>query len=683
MARRDDDADGIVTRGRAGLVVALVVSVLLTGLVPMTAATASSASSVDLTYACPSGFMPGADTAVLAGLQTHPLSPGVPPVILVHGWTGSSQDMRPLAAALGAALPVTPLLFDYANVSSEWAAQPVIEGCLAEFIAQVARDYRNVGGNGKVVVVAHSMGGLAARFAAQERGVAADLAGLVTVDTPHQGSPFGNTAIARLIESIPHLTRLLPLPTPGSDGSICLAEHRWSTPLAHLPYGCATPPYLPGGIPLTEIGGSVTVERTLFGFNMYPIPLASDGVVPLSSSQGYAFSGPTKTMPAHQQVVGPPPVACTIPLYTVLQAALAGATTVAASRLNQELGVLVAHLGAAGLNDYATFDELLSGHLGTGLVELLGYAELIAPCSHTGMLTDPTSLAEVVNAVRADLGAWTDSHLTITPSSLGAVQTGMSLKEAGQAAGVPLAPVGDGFSYPITKPAAGMATLSVESGSNGPVACVIASGSPVTQVVSTPEGFVLGGSVTRLTQIYGSRAVYVPAPASGYGPVPGYVVNEDGGVLAFVVNGATIGTIMGGPPGTTPSLCAQGSGPPRTSTSPPASDSQLPILQIPLSAYSGKYPSQMGFSGDSSNDVSNISWASWTATSAVGNGIWLYESCNPDCASGPTARYPAQVVLSDPLRNIYQKVTETTSGPYGFSLTLNYPFSSDPNFGAF
>lgn len=297
-------------------------------------------------------------------------------------------------------------------------------------------------------------------------------------------------------------------------------------------------------------------------------------------------------------------------------------------------------------------------------------------------LDGPLRSFKVWHSVGTAPGGWSDRHLVITPFSLGRVRTGMSLKEADRAAGLTLEEVGDGFAYPTPGPRAGMAILSVFANNAGPVGCVIAGGAPTAQVISTPEGFVLGESVAQLKQTYGAKLVYVPAPASGFQPVPGYVVSEDGGVLAFVLAGGRITGIVGGPAGTTPSLCGQTAIRSGKSTAPQGYGSQPPLLQIPRDQYSGRYPTVITFSGDSSNVVSKISWSSWTTSAAVGRGTWIYESCNPDCATGPVTPYPAKLLLTDAVNGIYHKITESTMGPHGFTLTLNYPFLSDLDLGA-
>jgi hypothetical protein len=107
-----------------------------------------------------------------------------------------------------------------------------------------------------------------------------------------------------------------------------------------------------------------------------------------------------------------------------------------------------------------------------------------------------------------------------------------------------------------------------------------------------------------------------------------------------------------------------------------ATPTPLPLLTMsPLygdTGYSGRNPAQIDFSGDSGNIVSGISWASWGPTQAVGNGIWMYQGCVPDCASGSETPYPTTIALSNPAHSRFTTITEVTSGPQGSTTTYNY-----------
>jgi hypothetical protein len=156
----------------------------------------------------------------------------------------------------------------------------------------------------------------------------------------------------------------------------------------------------------------------------------------------------------------------------------------------------------------------------------------------------------------ADAGLWSDSQLTITPNSLGAVKIGMSLADVKEAAGVYVGVSGDGF-YDSTQLPPGSLAL-FEQGST--VTCVGASlihGATPTQRVVTPDGVAVGDPVTKLLGTYGAKATFVPAPTDGRTMNAGYVVSSSDGDLAFILDSTqqTINGISGGPT-LTPNSCA-------------------------------------------------------------------------------------------------------------------------------
>jgi triacylglycerol lipase len=82
--------------------------------------------------------------------------------------------------------------FNYASVSTQWVTNPAIGPALARDIACLADSSAAGGGPGRVIVIAHSMGGLALRQAASDtvgrEGVASRIGLAVTVATPNLGS---------------------------------------------------------------------------------------------------------------------------------------------------------------------------------------------------------------------------------------------------------------------------------------------------------------------------------------------------------------------------------------------------------------------------------------------------------------------------------------------------------------
>jgi hypothetical protein len=93
-----------------------------------------------------------------------------------------------------------------------------------------------------------------------------------------------------------------------------------------------------------------------------------------------------------------------------------------------------------------------------------------------------------------------------------------------------------------------------------------------------------------------------------------------------------------------------------TSTSPAA----LPLL-ITM-GWSGVKPKTVDFSGDAGNVVTGITWASWTAAGAVGEGTSGIQSCVPNCAQGKTKFVPTTILLSDVVGSHFTHLIETRNG---------------------
>jgi ABC-type transport system substrate-binding protein len=157
----------------------------------------------------------------------------------------------------------------------------------------------------------------------------------------------------------------------------------------------------------------------------------------------------------------------------------------------------------------------------------------VAPPTTTTSVT--VAPATTITTVVPGTGqAWTGSTLTITPVSVGAVHTGMTLAQASQAAGEEIIEVGDGAAY-----AKGgsyyVGPAFVDLDQSKTVSCV-GAGSDDSKSIVTTDGFKLGDSVDRLKQIYGSRLIYMPDPGHGISPKASYVVEETNGYLAFWLN---------------------------------------------------------------------------------------------------------------------------------------------------
>jgi serine/threonine protein kinase len=127
-------------------------------------------------------------------------------------------------------------------------------------------------------------------------------------------------------------------------------------------------------------------------------------------------------------------------------------------------------------------------------------------------------------------------------------------------------------------------------------------------------------------------------------------------------------------PASSPASTAPASTPATTPATSPASSATtsapaaLPLLTV--GSYTGMKPTEIAYSGDSTNIVSKITWTSWTATGATGQGTSDINSCNPNCAQAPIKLVPATVTLSAPVNGKFTKMTETRNG---FTSTYTYP----------
>jgi pimeloyl-ACP methyl ester carboxylesterase len=122
------------------------------------------------------------------------------PVLMVHGWLSGPEmwtDKGSLADALNDvnAIQVIPP-FNYHDSHDQWVTDSRIGPKLAATIDCLAQTSLKGGGKGKVIVIAHSMGGLATRFAVSQtvngRKVADEIGHVITLGVPHLGSLWAN-----------------------------------------------------------------------------------------------------------------------------------------------------------------------------------------------------------------------------------------------------------------------------------------------------------------------------------------------------------------------------------------------------------------------------------------------------------------------------------------------------------
>lgn len=212
------------------------------------------------------------------------------PVILVHGWNssgkswGEDKNKASMVHAIGTIAGVyLDEPFDYSKHNQSWVDNKNIGPKLAERIACVAAASREAKGSGKVILVGHSMGGLAARFAANQkvngRSVADDLALVITIGTPNAGSAWGNvgeevlTPLCWRIDMMSHIGDNNPCALTAMKG-LAIGSDR----LDKLPW-------IPSKVPVMALAGDVSVTTPMF--NVTVMPTFSDLIVGTASAQHY------------------------------------------------------------------------------------------------------------------------------------------------------------------------------------------------------------------------------------------------------------------------------------------------------------------------------------------------------------------------------------------------------------
>lgn len=333
------------------------------------------------------------------------------PVILVHGWTG--DPLTGTAAALQAQLgtSISTFTFSYSKWAADWPTNANIAPCLAQYVAQVSAAYSQAGGDGRVILVAHSMGGLAIRYASSTEYAAnpitaAEVPLVITLDTPYLGSPWGATPLSEAKELLGAvLGKSVPNPF-GTDGGVCLQPHDNGQ---QLPVQCGgLPPWLAGGTVLDQLSGDITIQRTLLGVHLYNIDISSDGIVNAASSVGYLTSGPGGSAPVvsssttgttvHSQYVGC--MVSTGQIRTALNA----------------IGGVISSLGvpAEELSDYAVLQQLQTGQNTLAVMAYSAAALGTAGCSHIHITTD----ADAIALVAADIRSYLTAHPAQAPVSV-------------------------------------------------------------------------------------------------------------------------------------------------------------------------------------------------------------------------------------------------------------------------
>lgn len=218
----------------------------------------------------------------LAQTSVEGCMPGIgnrAPVLFVHGLSGKAESWgredRP-ETLLGAVAKQGRTLvdpFSYETTSLQWVDHPNIGPRLAQRISCLAESSRNSGGPGKVIVVAHSMGGLATRFAAAQtvnsRKVSDDIGLVITIGTPNLGSAMGNWAIEVVRDACAGFVPTPFIPASVVTGELCAWAVDFLTAIGGLKIDSdklKTLPKFPNNIAVQAIAGKVQTTLDVFGF---------------------------------------------------------------------------------------------------------------------------------------------------------------------------------------------------------------------------------------------------------------------------------------------------------------------------------------------------------------------------------------------------------------------------------
>jgi pimeloyl-ACP methyl ester carboxylesterase len=242
---------------------------------------------------------------------------GSVPVVFIHGiissptiWDPASPDS--ISGQAARISGVSAWTFGYAAESLDWVTNPAIGPAFARALACLAH-----ASGRKVVIVAHSMGGLAAQYAvaqADQYGgtVAGHVAEVVTLGTPYDGSVIltimqalrhGADTVAHveaLTGSLPDAVAYVALAQAilsacaGAVAGICglvnVMPHPVGTALESGSAQLKQLPPWPPALPVLDTAGDMNIQ---FGIDGIGLRLnLGDGAVSLGSATGYHTAGP-------------------------------------------------------------------------------------------------------------------------------------------------------------------------------------------------------------------------------------------------------------------------------------------------------------------------------------------------------------------------------------------------------
>jgi len=273
----------------------LLAATVLVGGLTTTAATATAG-----TTDC--GVVPAAGGQTLAGSR---------PVLFVHGmasapsaWLAGDDPIGRQAAAIHG---VTSWAFDYSAAALDWVTDPRIGPALATAISCLA-----TGSGHSVIVVAHSMGGLATQYAVSQPDgnggkVADHVSEVITIGTPFLGSALLSDVQGAVSTTENALLRSSPLVAVGIEATLSAcaayaADDNTDNPCGLLSVGrspvgtalrygsaqiAALPPW-PAGLPVLPMAGNIEAPIGIGSFSstvdIGDVPVTPDSAVAVDTA---------------------------------------------------------------------------------------------------------------------------------------------------------------------------------------------------------------------------------------------------------------------------------------------------------------------------------------------------------------------------------------------------------------
>jgi len=208
------------------------------------------------------------------------IAPGLPrpeprPVVLVHGILGFDKIRLP-GLSIDYFRGVARHL-DSLGITAHTVRLPPLASVPER--ARVLADFVHSLGTDRVDVIAHSLGGLDARWAIAHLGLAPKVASLVTVGTPHRGTPVADLALRGPFDLARKLVSAVGIDTGAIDWLTTEALARFNREVPDQP-----------GVRYASVVAGVRVRGTkmplaLLALHAYlrKVAGANDGLVPLDS----------------------------------------------------------------------------------------------------------------------------------------------------------------------------------------------------------------------------------------------------------------------------------------------------------------------------------------------------------------------------------------------------------------